>query len=133
MTERDVEFYKEVFNLFDVNGIGALTPIDVRRALEIFGYNPQKRVVYDIIANIDTQETGEISFADFLKLVSDQKRPCDEETKDDYEFTFQCFDADDKGYITREDIKNIAMDERETLTDQELDDIMLKLDPKGTG
>ena len=62
-------------------------------------------------------ETGEISFADFLKLVSDQKRPCDEETKEDYEFTFQCFDTDDKGYISREDIKNVAMDEKEALTE----------------
>ena len=57
-------------------------------ALEIFGYKPKKWVVYDIIANIDANESGGIKFADFLKLVTDQKRPCDEETKDDYVFTF---------------------------------------------
>ena len=55
-------FFKEVFDLFDVNGIGCLTPIDVRRALEIFGYNPSKRTVYDLIANIDSNESGEVSF-----------------------------------------------------------------------
>lgn len=53
VSERDVELYKEVFDLFDVNNIGCLTPIDVRTALEIFGYSPSRRIVYELISNID--------------------------------------------------------------------------------
>jgi len=32
VTERDVEMYKEVFDMFDVNSYGNLTPNDLRNA-----------------------------------------------------------------------------------------------------
>ncbi len=50
MVERDVELYKEVFDMFDVNGIGFLTPNDLRSALEMFGYKPKKLIIYQIIS-----------------------------------------------------------------------------------
>lgn len=45
--------------------------MDVRRGLELFGYNPKKKIVYEIISNIDTEETGGVSFVEFLKIMTD--------------------------------------------------------------
>lgn len=50
----DVELYKEIFDLFDTNDVGYLTPMDVWRAMELFGFNPKWKVVYEIISNIDS-------------------------------------------------------------------------------
>ena len=133
ITEREVEMYKEIFDLFDINGIGSLSPNDLRNALEMFGYHPKRIIVYQIIADLDSDESGGISFNEFLKIMTDQTRPCDEDTEDDYERIFAVFDADERGYITKEDIEKIAMELNENLSDEELTAIMEKLDPEETG
>ena len=74
-----------------------------------------------------------ISFEEFLKIMTDQKRPCDEDTTEDFYEVFLAYDMDQKGYISRDDIKESALDLNENLTDQELDDIMIKFDPTGEG
>ena len=133
ITEREIETYKEVFDLFDVNGIGSLSPNDLRNALEMFGYHPKRAIVYQIISDLDSAESGGISFKEFLKIMTDQNRPCDEDTEEDFERVFSYFDTDQKGYLERNDIQKIAMELNENLTDQELDDIMIRLDPGEEG
>ena len=41
------------------------------------------------------------------------------------------YDIDQKGYIDRNDIRESALDLNENLTEEELDDIMIKFDPSG--
>ena len=107
--------------------------MDVRRGLELFGYNPKKKIVYEIISNIDTEETGGVSFVEFLKIMTDQRRPCDEETKDDIELVFSYFDVDEKGYIDREDLEQMCLEVGEALSEQEMKDIFELLDKSGEG
>jgi Ca2+-binding EF-hand superfamily protein len=97
VSERDVEMYKEVFDLFDVHRSGNLTPNDLRNALEMFGYHPKKHLIYQIISDIDADESGGIDFREFLKIMTDQLRPCDADTEDDYDRVFSYFDMDMKG------------------------------------
>ena len=129
ITERDIELYKEVFDLFDIHGVGALNPNDLRNALEMFGYHPKREIVYQIIADLDSDESGGISFKEFLKIMTEQNRPCDVDTEEDYERVFAYFDADNKGFVDKEDIENVCMDINEAFTDKELKEIMDKLDP----
>ena len=98
----------------------------------MFNYHPKKQIVYEIISNIDTDETGGIGFNEFLKIMTDQKRPCDADTENDYDDVFNYYDCDGKGYITRDDIRSVSMDLNEPISDRELDDIMQKLDPSGS-
>lgn len=58
-----------------------------------------------MIANIDEDEAGGISFDEFLKIMTDVKRPCDLDTAEEYMEAFLAFDFEDKGYIDREDIR----------------------------
>ena len=128
LSEREVELYKEVFDLFDVQGQGTLSPNDLRNALEMFGYHPKRTIVYQIISDIDSDESGGIGFKEFLRIMTDQNRPCDEVHEADYKQVFNYF-ADTKGYIEREDIEKVCMEINETMSPEELDDIMAKLDP----
>lgn len=97
VTERDVEMFKEVFDLFDVHKMGNLTPNDLRNALVMFGYNPKKHLIYQIISDIDKDESGGLDFPEFLKIMTDQNRPCDEDTEEDYQRVFNYFDLDGTG------------------------------------
>ena len=57
--------YKEVFDMFDVQNYGNLTPNDLRNALEMFGFLPKKHLIYQIISDIDADESGGIDFKEF--------------------------------------------------------------------
>jgi centrin-1 len=97
VSERDVEMYKEVFDLFDIHRCGSLTPNDLRNALEMFGYHPKKHLIYQIISDIDQDESGGLDFREFLNIMTDQTRPCDEDTQEDYERVFTYFDIEGHG------------------------------------
>ena len=130
VTERDIELYKEVFDMFDSSESGILTPSDLRNAFEMFGYHPKRNVVYQMISDYDSNEAGGISFKEFLKIMTDQLRPCDEDSEENFQRTFDYFDADSKGYITKDDIQKVCLEIPETMTEDELSEIMKKLDPE---
>lgn len=46
ISERDIEYYREIFRLLDVKNKSILSPNDLRAALEMFGYNLKKESVY---------------------------------------------------------------------------------------
>lgn len=49
--------------------------------------------------------------------MNDEKRPCDEDAKDDYENCFDYYDVDGKGYIDKEDIRNVALEFNEEINE----------------
>ena len=108
ITQKKVDYYKEIFDLFDIKKTGVLTPIDLRSALEMFNYNPRKDIIYQIISKIDKNESGGIDFRNFLRIMTDRFRPCDEDTEEDYEQVFNYFDLDKKGVIEKEDFLRVC-------------------------
>ena len=46
----------------------------------MFGYQSSKETIYKIISEIDTDESGGISFDEFLKIMLNYSRPCDQDT-----------------------------------------------------
>lgn len=86
----------KVFDYLDINGSGSLSPSDIMNAMRIFGYNAQRKVVYHIISDIDKSESGKIKFDEFIKIMTDNLRPCDGDKQEDYERVFQYFVDDDK-------------------------------------
>ena len=129
VTERDVEMYKEVFDMFDVQNYGNLTPNDLRNALEMFGFLPKKHLIYQIISDIDADESGGIDFREFLKIMTDQMRPCDGDTREDYERVFSYFDFEGRGHIGKDDLRKIAVDLGENLSEEALEEIFKICDP----
>ena len=123
VSERDVEMYKEVFDMFDVQNYGNLTPNDLRNALEMFGFLPKKHLIYQIISDIDADESGGIDFREFLKIMTDQMRPCDGDTREDYERVFSYFDFEGRGYIGKDDLRKISVDLGENLSEEAIEEI----------
>jgi len=59
----DVMNLKEVFDAYDSTGMGVLLPNDLKLLLTQNGFQPNKKTVYEIVAEFDTEETGGISFS----------------------------------------------------------------------
>ncbi len=58
----------------------------------MFGYHPPREMIYQIISKIDKNESGGIGFEEFLKIMTDNIWPCDEDNEDDFENVFNFFD-----------------------------------------
>ena len=65
----DVIDLKEVFDTYDSTGMGVLLPNDLTLLLSQNGFNPNKKTVYEIIAEFDLEEAGGISFNEFMKAM----------------------------------------------------------------
>ncbi len=79
--EKDIQLFKQVFDYLDDDHDGMLTPLDFRKAIKDYGgYNPPRSFVYVAMSNFDADEGGEISFKQFVKLMT--THPCDQDTED---------------------------------------------------
>ena len=125
---RDVELFKELFDLLGAAGKARLAPSDLRNALRMFGFHAQQHTVYQIIAEIDPAEQGGIAFPEFLKAMTDQRRPCDEDAEEDHRRIFNYF-AGEKPFIAVEDIERVCREVNEPMEAAELTTVMERLDP----
>lgn len=52
---QDVISLKEVFDAYDSTGMGVLLPNDLKLLLTQNGFQPNKKTVYEIVAEFDTE------------------------------------------------------------------------------
>jgi Ca2+-binding EF-hand superfamily protein len=76
-----------------------LTPLDLRKAIRDYGgYKPGRAFVYVAMSVFDADDGGEISFKEFVKLMT--QKPSENDSIEDIERIFEYIDEDNKGYIS---------------------------------
>lgn len=130
-TLRDIEVWKEVFDLFDLDGSGSLTPMNIRNAMLTLGYNPKRNIIYQMVSDLDQDESGGIEFREFVNMMV--SKPGDKDTDEDFLDVFKSYDVDNKGYIVKEDLIKIAKELQEDLTPEEAELICAELDESDEG
>ncbi len=71
LTEKEINDLREVFDTFDLDNTGYISPIELRAALKKYGnLNAHKNTIYHLISEFDEDMMGELSFKDFIKIVS---------------------------------------------------------------
>jgi Ca2+-binding EF-hand superfamily protein len=107
--------FKQVFDHIDDDHDGMLTPMDLRKAIRDFGgYKPSRPFVYVAMSCFDADDGGEITFREFVKLMT--QKPSEADTDEDIERVFQNFDEDGKGFISEEDLLAAAEELGEEVT-----------------
>jgi Ca2+-binding EF-hand superfamily protein len=101
----DVIDLKEVFDTYDSTGMGVLLPNDLTLLLSQNGFNPNKKTVYEIIAEFDLEEAGGISFNEFMKAMG--CKPYLNENKKEIAAIFKKYDRANKNYIDINDLREI--------------------------
>lgn len=131
LTEQDVLDLKEVFDFYDSTGMGVLLPNDLKLLLTENGFQPNKRTVYEIIAEFDVEETGGISFREFMNAMD--TRPYLNERKKDIMQVFKKYDRENKGFIHHEDLREINRQLKENLDDDTIRSMLEKADSNRDG
>lgn len=123
LTRQDIIDLKEVFDDFDLDSDGIISPLELRAAMARYDIRASKRTVFHIISQWDKDESGDLDFDTFLKLAIG-KRPAEE----DREFIrcFRNYDRTKKGHINKDDLRRLAVKNNEKPSDKQLDYILEK-------
>ncbi|KAK0162616.1 hypothetical protein PV327_006381 [Microctonus hyperodae] len=122
---------KEAFDLFDTDGTGVISTNELKVALRALGFEPKKDELKKIISDIDPNKTGKISFEEFLNLMTTKMR--EKDSKEEVLKAFRLFDDDDTGKITLKNLKRVAKELGENMTDEELQEMIDEADNDGDG
>jgi Ca2+-binding EF-hand superfamily protein len=121
LTEDEVEEIREAFNLFDTDGSGRIDPKELKAAMQSLGFESKNPTIYQMIADLEN-EGREIDFEEFLDAIT--SRLGDKETKKGINKIFDLFDDDSSDYINLANLKRVAKDLGETMTLEELQEML---------
>ena len=131
LTEEQIEEVKEAFQLFDINGDGTITKIELGTVMRSLGQNPTETELLDMINEVDEDGGGSIEFTEFLTMMVKKMKHTD--TEDDIRETFRIFDEDGNGFITFQELRHALKNLGENLTDDEIDEMIREADIDGDG
>merc|ERR1712224_522749 len=120
---------KEAFDLFDTDGSGNIDVKELTVAMKALGCEPKPGEIEKMIADVDDDGGGEIGFDEFLKMMT--HKILNKDPKEDMLKAFRLFDDDGTGFVTFKNIKRVAKETNQTLTDGELQEMLTDADKDG--
>ncbi|KAM5222004.1 centrin-1 [Ctenodactylus gundi] len=131
LTEEQKQEVREAFDLFDSDGSGTIDVKELKVALRALGFEPRKEEMKKMISEVDKEGAGKISFNDFLAVMT--QKMADKDTKEEILKAFRLFDDDKTGKISFKNLKRVAQELGENLTDEELQEMIDEADRDGDG
>eukprot|EP00747_Dinoflagellata_sp_TGD_P213251 gnl/TRDRNA2_/TRDRNA2_86234_c0_seq2.p1 gnl/TRDRNA2_/TRDRNA2_86234_c0~~gnl/TRDRNA2_/TRDRNA2_86234_c0_seq2.p1 ORF type:complete len:171 (+),score=54.08 gnl/TRDRNA2_/TRDRNA2_86234_c0_seq2:105-617(+) len=132
LTEDEIDEIREAFNLFDTDGSGQIDPRELKAAMQSLGFETKNPTIYQMIADLDSDgHGGPIDFEEFLDAIT--QKLGDKETRDGISKIFSLFDDDKTGTISLKNLKRVAKELGETMSEEELREMIERADSKGDG
>ncbi|KAG8518885.1 Centrin-1 [Galemys pyrenaicus] len=131
LTEDQRQEVREAFDLFDADGSGTIDVKEFRVAMRALGFEPKKDEIKKMISEVDKEGTGKVSFNDFLAVMT--QKMAERDTKEEILKAFRLFDDDETGKISFRNLKRVASELGEHLTDEELQEMIEEADRDGDG
>ena len=118
LTEEQRQEIKEAFDLFDTDGSGSIDAKELKVAMRALGFEPKREEIKKMISDLDQEGNGVIEYNDFLELMTvkmAERDPMQEMMK-----AFRLFDEDDTGKISFKNLRRVAKELGENMTDEEI-------------
>jgi len=128
--DQEIEI-KEAFDIFDTNKSGTMDNEELRDAMRALGFDVTKEETMRLIQKTDMHNEGEISFDVFRAILTPYMLNMDPVRE--IKRAFCLFDVDHKGYITIDNLKTIAEEMGDKMTDEELSLMIEKFDTDNDG
>ena len=90
LPRQEVIEIKQAFDIFDGDLSGTIDPAELKEAFINLGFSGQNKFVYQILAELDENQTGGIDFVEFLKLAT--SKMSDKDSRAEINKVFNSFD-----------------------------------------
>lgn len=131
VTEEQKQEIKEAFDLFDTDKSGSIDYHELKVAMRALGFDVKKQELANIIKEYDRAETGQIEYADFAELMS--QKMADRDPEEEMKKAFRLFDDDDSGHISIKNLRRVARELGEVLSEDELQAMIDEFDKNADG
>ncbi|KAM8792517.1 centrin-3 [Eudromia elegans] len=131
LTEEQKQEIKDAFELFDTDKDKAINYHELKVAMRALGFDVKKADVLKILKDYDREATGKITFDDFNEVVTDWI--LDRDPQEEILKAFKLFDDDDSGKISLRNLRRVARELGENMTDEELRAMIEEFDKDGDG
>ncbi|KAJ4465041.1 calmodulin-like protein [Lentinula edodes] len=131
LSEEQINEFKEAFSLFDKDGDGTITTLELGTVMRSLGQNPTDAELQDMINEVDVDGNGTIDFKEFLSMM--EKKFKDTDSEEEIRQAFQVFDKNGDGTISAKELKAVMESLGEKLSDKEVDAMIQEADQDGDG
>merc|ERR1719245_972877 len=131
LTEEQKQEIKEAFDLFDTDGSGTIDSKELKVAMRALGFEPKKEEIRKMIDDIDKDGSGAIDFNEFLEMMT--QKMSEKDSREEILKAFRLFDDDETGFITLKNLRRVAKDIGENMSDEELQEMIDEADRDGDG
>lgn len=128
-TQEQLEEYKEAFELFDRDGDGLLKAGELRPAICLLGHEPTQEEVQSWLKEFDGGKKGALSLPEFAVMMAAKTCLADDAVA--LREAFRVFDRTHTGTISKDDFVSRMQLIGESVTDEELTELMRTLGCQG--
>lgn len=126
LSPEQVEQYRAAFSRCDTDEDGKINVQELGEVMKALGQNLSEADLKKIIASVDTDGDGTISFQEFLAVVA--KKMKNGPTEEELRMVFRAFDLNGDGHISVEELKQAMVQVGEQLSQEELDTMIHEAD-----
>uniref|UniRef100_A0A8D3EFU6 EF-hand domain-containing protein n=1 Tax=Scophthalmus maximus TaxID=52904 RepID=A0A8D3EFU6_SCOMX len=131
LTEDQKHEIKEAFELFDTDKDKEIDYHELKVAMRALGFEVKKVDVLKILKDYDREGNGKITFEDFNEVVTD--RILERDPKEEIMKAFKLFDDDESGKISLRNLRRVARELGENVSDEELRSMIDEFDTDADG
>lgn len=134
VSEEQKQELKEAFDVFDSDGSGAIDHAELKVMMKTLGFTDlSKEEVNRMMMEVDEDGSGEIEFPEFVKMMTPKVMERDPRAEILKAFNLFTEHDDGEGQINFFTLKRLATELGETLTDEEIMEMVEDADPNGFG
>ena len=132
LDDEAMEEIKEAFNLFDTEGKGNIDVRELKAAFRALGFQVKKQEIRQMFLDMDKDlSSATVSYDEFIEMVT--PRMLNRDSREEILKVFALFDDDNTGAISFKNLKRVANELGENLTDEELQEMIDEADRDGDG
>merc|ERR1711920_611733 len=118
LTADQLEEIREAFKLYDTDESGTIDADELKVAMRAMGFEPKRDEVRRMIMESDRDGSGTITLETFQSVMAGKMRSRD--PKEEAVKAFRLFDDDETGAISLKNLRRVAKELGENMTDDEL-------------
>ncbi|CDR97265.1 EF hand domain containing protein, putative [Babesia bigemina] len=131
LTEEQTAEIKDAFAIFDTNGTGRIEIRELKAVLNALGFDPTTDEMYSIMTVVDKDGSGTVSYDDYFKIA--KTKILDRDPAEEIAKAFKLFADVNTGTISLKDLRRVADELGEVVSDEELAEMIKEADRDNDG